>query len=166
VAAIKAFAQAAHTATAAPLDMSTVEEAFLRDTPTRQPFNFESSLVQMLWSRFILTFFCVALLITGCTEQRWPVPADGQMASDLPIVQKRYDSASKSSLGTSQDISDIKRRIQSEPLNLKEIRWLSPTEAMVLADWGRDLGYERYICVLVMKDGKWRMIERYLAAVS
>jgi hypothetical protein len=108
----------------------------------------------------------LALLLTACAEQRWPVPGDGQMVSELPIVQQRYAAASIKSLGTLQDIADIKRRVRQEPLNPKEIRWLSPTEVMVLADWGRDLGYEEYLCVLVKKDGKWRMVECYLALVS
>ena len=113
----------------------------------------------------IVYFSLISLLLTACAEQRWPVPADGQMASDLPVVQKRFDGGSKVSLGTSQDIAEIKSRVHREQLHPKEIRWLSPTEAMVLADV-RGLGYEQYICVLVKKDGKWRMIESYLAVVS
>ena len=107
----------------------------------------------------------LGLMLTACSEQRWPVPADGQMVSDLPMVQKRYDGGSKVSLGTPQDIIDINSRVRREQLNPKEIRWLSPIEAMVLAD-GMGLGYEQCICVLVKKDGKWRMIESYLALVS
>ena len=117
-----------------------------------------------LFGYFIILF--LSILLTACAAQRWPVPQDGQMVSDLPIVQQRYTAASTKSLGTSQDIADIKHRVRLEPLNPKEIRWLSPTEVMVLADGGRGLGYTQYLCVLVKKDGRWRMVESYLALVS
>ncbi len=113
-----------------------------------------------------LRLLILLLALAGCAPQRWPVPGDEQMASDIPVIGQRYEAASKKRLGTEQDVADIARRVEREPLNVREIRWLSPTEVMVFADWGRDLGYEQYYCVLEKKDGKWRMIERYLTAVS
>jgi len=107
-----------------------------------------------------------ATILTACASERWPVPADGQWASDFPVVEKRYKAAAKNSLGTAQDLAEIENRVRQEPLHVREIRWLSPTEVMVDADWGRGLGYEEYYCVLEKKAGRWRMVERYLGAVS
>ncbi len=112
-----------------------------------------------------------AVILTACATERWPgQSSDDVSVIDYPIVQKRFEAASKKPLGTAQDLVEIKRAILKihPDMNIDKIRWISATEVIAYADCGRNLplGYESFYCALQKRNKKWQLVASYLDLIS
>lgn len=113
------------------------------------------------------------VILSTCASERWPGQSDNDgwpSSSDYPIVQTRFEAASKKTLGTEQDVAEIKRAILKvhPEMNIDEIRWISATEVIAYTDSGRNLplGYESFFCPLIKNDKKWQFIACYSYLIS
>ena len=123
----------------------------------------------MRWRAGLLALSTV--ILAACASERWPGQSDNNASAyDCPVIQKRYEAASKQSLGTAQDIEEIKRAILKihPDMAIDEIRWISATEVIAYTDCGRNLplGYESFYCALQKKDKKWQFVAAYLDIIS
>lgn len=92
-------------------------------------------------------------------------------ATGLMLLELRWNSASKESLGNQSDVEAIRRAVidQIKPQNgsVQEIRWLTSSRVMVVASWYRSsLAAAGYTFVLDKRDGQWAILARYLNWVS
>jgi hypothetical protein len=116
--------------------------------------------------RIVLVLFC--LFLAACATTRWPTSENGQQwSSEYPVVEERYNAASKVNLGTAQDLADITQLVRKEGKHIKELRWTSASEVMVLEESGAyTVGWEEVFCVFEKIDGKWKLIATYLGMVA
>jgi hypothetical protein len=109
-----------------------------------------------------------ALLLTACAGGggEWPGQhSEDPTAYDFPIVQKRWDTASRAPLGSAQDIAAITSALKrAHPdLVVREIRWLSATEvmALVVRDAGLAGGEELFYGALNKNGDAWQLVAWY-----
>ena len=115
----------------------------------------------------------IALFLSACADDYWPGQnaKDGALsASDYPVVEKRYETASKITLGTTQDIEEIRRvlRISHPEMEISEIRWISATEVIAYTERNKNenLGYESFYCAIEKNDKGWRFVACYLYLIA
>ena len=110
----------------------------------------------------------LAGLLTACAGggSGWP----GQLSEDptsydFPIVAQRWATASRTPLGSTQDIAQIIAAVkQKHPdLVVREIRWLSATEVMALCASGAAQvgGTELYFGALEKGGSAWSLVAWY-----
>jgi hypothetical protein len=119
----------------------------------------------------LVMLLAISFLLMSCA--RWPSQPDGADVGTYPMVESRWDAASKKRLGSAQDEAEIRRVLHDAhpEMSVTELRWLSPTEAMAYTESGKNgppgwMGYASYYCAFQKKKGQWRFIAYYLYMVS
>jgi hypothetical protein len=117
----------------------------------------------------------VAIALVGCSTD-WPQSKPGLYnwyTSDASqeVVNQRYEHASAKPLGTKTDIADIRTNILNDKEHVcsqvKEIRWISPTQVMAKAGiYGPNLGSSEYTFVLEKNNGVWKVVACYMDWIS
>jgi hypothetical protein len=127
----------------------------------------------MHWRPFIPAL--AAILLEACTQARWPRPDSYEgfsSVSDMQLIQDREDHASKITLGSTEDVREIKilviksmRTPDASGSAINQISWLSKTEVIVESSWSKaPMDYPICIYVLQKKDTSWQIVTRYLLA--
>jgi hypothetical protein len=112
------------------------------------------------------------LFIVGCAGGGgWPGQyGEDPTAYDFPIVEKRWQAASRSPLGSAQDMTDIVTVLKKKhpELVVREIRWLSATEVMALCvGSGIQVGGQQFYYGALEKNGSdWSMVAWYDGSVT
>ena len=113
---------------------------------------------------FLLIFS--SILVTACGGTGWPGQyGEDPSVFDFPVVRHRWEAASRTALGTAQDVAEIKEAIRKKRSDVivHEIRWISATEVMAYVAHGEQLalGSESFYSV-VKKDGDhWHLVAWY-----
>jgi hypothetical protein len=126
--------------------------------------------------QYLLLLLLIAIAITGCSTTDWPQSKPGLYnwyTSDASqeLVDQRYEHASVKSLGTKADIANIRTNILNNKEHVcsqvKEIRWVSPTQAMAKAGiYGPNVGSSEYTFVLEKNNGIWKVVACYMDWIS
>jgi hypothetical protein len=91
-------------------------------------------------------------------------------AYDYPIVEKRWETASPTPFGSAQDVTAITAAMKKAhpDLVVREIRWLTATEVMVLVVRGAGLtgGEEFFYGVLDKSGDAWRLVAWYDESIA
>ncbi len=90
----------------------------------------------------------------------------------MQLIQDREDHASKITLGSTEDVREIKilviksmRTPDASGSAINQISWLSKTEVIVESSWSKaPMDYPICIYVLQKKDTSWQIVTRYLLA--
>jgi hypothetical protein len=110
-------------------------------------------------------------LLSGCADSGWP----GQFGQDpnvydFPLVEKRWQAASRTPLGSAQDTADIVAQLKRKhpDLVVREIRWLSATEVMALClSSGAQVGGSELFYGALKKSGDdWKLVAWYDGSIT
>lgn len=111
--------------------------------------------------RAVILLACLTMLCgySVAGDLRWPVPLIEPNA--LRIVEERFAAGSARSLGTQEDVNQIRSIVAARKkigsVHVSEIRWLSPT--LVVAA-GTDGPYQVF-WPLAKKSGRWEVLMEY-----
>jgi hypothetical protein len=121
----------------------------------------------------IVVLIVSVLFIVGCAGAGgWPGQyGEDPTAYDFPIVEKRWQTASRTPLGSAQDTVDILAVLKKKhpELVVHEIRWLSATEVMALCVSGSSAqvgGSELYYGALEKSGSDWSLVAWYDGSVT
>ena len=108
--------------------------------------------------RAVILLVCLTMLCrySVAGELRWPFPLEPDA---LAIVGKRFAAGSARSLGTQEDVRQIRTTVagRKSSTHVSDIRWLSPT--LVVAA-GTDGPYQVFWPV-AKKSGRWEVLMEY-----
>ena len=108
--------------------------------------------------RAVILLLCLTMLChySVAGELQWPFPLQPDA---LTIVGKRFAAGSARTLGTQEDVAQIRTTVagKKSSTHVSDIRWLSPT--LVVAA-GTDGPYQVFWPV-AKKSGKWQVLMEY-----
>lgn len=105
----------------------------------------------------------------------WPVVKDDSYPTPNDVgrvlLSKRWERASTNELGSKEDVESIcaavLRHMKNSQAKVGEIRWISPTVAMVKSSWyASPLAGAGYTYALQKKDQGWTVIAYYMDYIS
>jgi hypothetical protein len=121
----------------------------------------------------VVVLIVSVLFIVGCAGggSGWPGQyGEDPTAYDFPIVEKRWQAASRSPLGSAQDMADIVAVLKKKhpELVVHEIRWLSATEVMALcvSSSAQVGGQELYYGALEKSGSEWSLVAWYDGSIT